>query len=155
MGQVTLGGAYKSTGGAGGLGGSLVVGRGGYKYFLSGYVLFNPIDPNPAISAHVVFPQSGHIRPEKQPFFQNFPYFSKLGPTKTYLPPIGFQYIKLKAMECRFTYERDHIGLMNSFSLNLSTCSKFGGNFVVNLGKHGEVLHTGYNSMGSKGLNGT
>ena len=23
----------------------------------------NPIDPNPAISAHAVFPQSGHIRP--------------------------------------------------------------------------------------------
>ena len=42
-GQVTLGGGYKRTsptaGGAGGLGGSLVVGRWGYKYFLSGYFL--------------------------------------------------------------------------------------------------------------------
>ena len=44
--------------------------------------LLNPIDPNPAISARAVFPQSGRIRPEKQPFFQNFPYFSKLEPIK-------------------------------------------------------------------------
>ena len=29
----------RGTGGAGGLCGSLVVGRGGYRYFLSGYVL--------------------------------------------------------------------------------------------------------------------
>ena len=28
------------------------------------------MDPNPAKSAHVVYPQSGHIRPEKRPFFQ-------------------------------------------------------------------------------------
>ena len=31
--------------------------------------ILNPIDPNPAISGHAVFPQSGHIRPEKRPFF--------------------------------------------------------------------------------------
>ena len=37
-----------------------------------------PIDPNPAISAHAVFPQPGHICPEKRPFFQKFPHFSKL-----------------------------------------------------------------------------
>ena len=42
----------------------------------------NPIDPNPAISARAVFPQSGRIRPEKRPFFQNFPHFSKIQPTK-------------------------------------------------------------------------
>ena len=59
-----------------------------------------PTDPNPAISAHVVFPQSGHIRTEKRPFFQDFPHFSKFGPTKTQLPPIRVQYIKLKAMKC-------------------------------------------------------
>ena len=41
---------------------------------------FNPIDPNPAISARVVLPQSGHIRPEKRPFFQRFPHFSKIEP---------------------------------------------------------------------------
>ena len=38
----------------------------------------NPIDPNPAIPAHAVFPQSGHIRPEKRLFFQKCPHFSKL-----------------------------------------------------------------------------
>ena len=39
---------------------------------------FNPIDPNPAISAHVVYPQSGHIRPEKRPFFRNFQHFFQI-----------------------------------------------------------------------------
>ena len=62
-------------------------------------LLFNPIDPNPAISAHVVFPQSGHIRPEKQPFFQDFPHFSKIEPYKKYEPLIGVQYIILKLMK--------------------------------------------------------
>ena len=47
-----------------------------------GVASLNPIDPNPAISTHAVFPQSGHIRPEKRPFFQNFPHFSKLETTK-------------------------------------------------------------------------
>ena len=59
-------------------------------------VLFNPIDPNPAISARAVFPQSGHVRPEKRPFFQRFPHFSKIEPQKKYKPLIGFQYIILK-----------------------------------------------------------
>ena len=31
-------------------------------------IVLNPIDPKPAISAHAVFPQSGHIRPEKHIF---------------------------------------------------------------------------------------
>ena len=47
----------------------------------------NPIDPNPAISAHVVFPQSGQIRPEKRPFFQKIPHFSKREHTKMYPRP--------------------------------------------------------------------
>ena len=54
----------------------------GFTYYEGKYLYFNPIDPNPAISAHVVFPQSGHIRPEKRPFFQNFPHFSKIEPYK-------------------------------------------------------------------------
>ena len=37
------------------------------KLFVVLSLHFNPIDPNPAISAHAVFPQSGHIRPEKIP----------------------------------------------------------------------------------------
>ena len=61
--------------------------------------IINPIDPNPAISARVVFPQSGHIRPEKQTFFRNFPHFSKIEPYKKYEPLIGVQYIILKPME--------------------------------------------------------
>ena len=44
----------------------------------------NPIDPNPAISAHMVYPQSGHIRPEKRQFFINFQKISKLEPSKKY-----------------------------------------------------------------------
>ena len=59
----------------------------------------NPIDPNPAISARAAFPQSGHIRPEKRPFFQKFPHFSKIEPQKKYKPLIGFQYIILKPMK--------------------------------------------------------
>ena len=60
--------------------------------------LVNPIDPNPAISARVVFPQYGHIRPEKRPFSQNFQYFSKIEPYKKYEPLIEVQYVILKPM---------------------------------------------------------
>ena len=48
-----------------------------YAYaFVRVDVYINPLDPNPAISAHAVFPQSDYIRPEKRPFFQNFPHSS-------------------------------------------------------------------------------
>ena len=36
------------------------------------------MDPNPALSAHAVFPQSIHIRPEKQPFFKELPHFFQI-----------------------------------------------------------------------------
>ena len=62
-------------------------------------MLLNPIDPNPAISARVVFPQSGQIRPEKRPFFQKKSYFSKIEPYEKYEPLIGVQYIILKPMK--------------------------------------------------------
>ena len=68
-------------------------------YFCNTHVDFNSINPNPAISARVVFPQSGHIRPEKRPFFQNLPYFSKIEPYKKYEPLIGVQYVILKPMK--------------------------------------------------------
>ena len=42
----------------------------------------NPMDPNPAISAHAVFPQSSHIGKEKRRFKKKNPHFSKLEPTK-------------------------------------------------------------------------
>ena len=48
----------------------------------------NPIDPNPAVAARVVFPQSGCSRPEKQLFFHIFPHFCKIEPFKKYLPHI-------------------------------------------------------------------
>ena len=75
--------------------------------------VFIPIDPNPAISAHAVFPQSGHIRPEKRPFFQKFPHFSKIKPYKRYETLIGFQYIKLKLTEIPIKCKRNILVLMN------------------------------------------
>ena len=43
-----------------------------------------PTDPNPAIDAHAVFPQSGRSRPEKWLFFHIFPHFSKREPSTKY-----------------------------------------------------------------------
>ena len=43
-------------------------------------VEFNPIDPNPAVNARVVLPQSGHSCQEKRTFFQKFPHVSKIEP---------------------------------------------------------------------------
>ena len=75
----------------------------------------NPIDPNPAISARVVFPQSGHISPEKQPFFQNFQYFSKIEPYKKYEPLIGVQYIILKPMKSSVLCKRNNLVFINKY----------------------------------------
>ena len=36
-------------------------------------ILINPIDPNLAVAARVVCPQSGRSPPEKRPFFHIFP----------------------------------------------------------------------------------
>ena len=47
------------------------------KRLTIGSVHAGPMDPNPAISAHAVFPQSGHIRPEKGRFSENFHIFPK------------------------------------------------------------------------------
>ena len=44
----------------------------------------NPLDPNLAVSARAVFPQSGRSRPEKRPFFHIFPHFSKKEAFKKY-----------------------------------------------------------------------
>ena len=38
----------------------------------------NPLDPNPAVAARAVFPQSGRRRPEKRLFFHIFPHFSEI-----------------------------------------------------------------------------
>ena len=74
-----------------------------------------PIDPNPAIAARVVYPQSGHSRPEKWPFFHIFPHFPKIEPLKTYFPHIGVQYIKLKLMKYPFMLKRNHYVLINRY----------------------------------------
>ena len=50
---------------------------------------FNPVDPNPDIAARVVFPQSGHSHLERWPFFHIFPHFSKIEPSKRFLPHMG------------------------------------------------------------------
>ena len=76
----------------------LAIVMGGRKKFPP----FNPIDPNPAVAALAVFPQSGRSRPEKRLFFHIFPHFSKIEPSKKYLPHIGVQYIKLKVLKCWF-----------------------------------------------------
>ena len=72
-----------------------------------------PIDPNPAITANAVFPQSGHSRPEKRPFFHIFPHFSKIELFKRYLPHIGVQYIKLKLMKFSCKCKRNHFVFIN------------------------------------------
>ena len=77
--------------------------------------LFNPIDPNPAISAHAVFPQSGHIRPEKRPFSQKFPHLSKIEHYKKYEPLIGVQYIILKPMKCSIECKRNQLVVINKY----------------------------------------
>ena len=83
----------------------------------------NPIDPNPAVAARAVLPQSGRSRPEKRQFFHIFPHFSKIEPFKKYLPHTGVQYIKLKLMKCPFQYKRNQVGS----TLNLDTSSTFWG----------------------------
>ena len=84
------------------------------KYSVSKLII-NPIGPNPAVAARAVFPQSGRSRPEKRPFFHIFPHFSKIEPSKKYLPHIGVQYIKLKLLKCWFRL-KNHIVLINRYA---------------------------------------
>ena len=69
--------------------------------------ILNPIDPNPAIAACMVFPQCCHSRPEKCPFFHIFPHFSKKEASKKYLLHMGVQYFKLKLMKCSLVYKKN------------------------------------------------
>ena len=39
---------------------------------------YSPIDPNPAVATHAVFPQSGRSRLEKRLFFHIFPHFHQM-----------------------------------------------------------------------------
>ena len=100
----------------------------------------NPLDPNPAVAARAVFPQSVSSHPEKRPFFHIFPKKNKKVCT-AYRTPI----YQIKA------YEILHQMQNNSFrfekkvcagdTLNLVICSKFGGNFEEIWGNPGEIPH--------------
>ena len=99
----------------------------------------NPLDPNPAISAHAVFPQSGHIRPEKRPFFQNFPQFFQIRTSKKVLTEHRGAIYQIKASKspCKtqrrlFRFDRY---MCVGKTLNMDSCSKFWGNLQGNLGK--------------------
>ena len=78
---------------------------------------FSPLDPNPAVAARAVLPQSGRSRPEKRPFFHIFPHFSKIEHPKKYLPHIGVQYIELKPMKFHIEYKRNHFVLIKRNAL--------------------------------------
>ena len=111
--------------------------------------MFNPLDPNLAISAHAVFPPSGHIRPEKQLFFQDFPHFSKLESVKMYYPLTGLQYIKLKPVKFPLNAKEMCVG-----ETYMDSCSKFWGNLEEIWGNPAEILHIGWKIPGSiLGLN--
>ena len=92
------------------------------KYCMGGYgrigvYRVNPLDPNPAVAARAVCPQSGRSRPEKRPFFHMFPHFSKIEQSKKVLPHIGVQYIKLKPLKFRVKCKRDHFVLISGYAL--------------------------------------
>ena len=89
-----------------------------YSCGYRGYLLWlNPLDPNPAVAARAVFPQSGRSRLEKRPFFHIFPHFSKIEQSKKYLPHIGVQYIELKPMKFHFECKRNHFNLIKRYAL--------------------------------------
>ena len=117
---------------------------------------FNPIDPNPAVAACAVFPQSGRSRPEKRPFFHIFPHFSKIEPSKKYLPHIGVQYIKLKVLKCWFRCKRSHIVSINRYALAGLWIWRLALNSGEILREFGEILGKyrilDARSVGSKGL---
>ena len=118
--------------------------------------MFNPIDPNPAIAAHAVFPQSVRSRPEKRPFFHIFPHFPKIEPSKKYLPHIGVQYNKLKPMKFPFQYKINYIILINRCGVVGFLIWILALTFGDILREFGEILGKyrmlNRRSMGSKGL---
>ena len=109
-------------------------GPGGHYFFsnnaLAGILII--IDPNPAIAAHAVFPQSSHSRPEKRPFFYNFPFFQEGTQKKVFTAYRSPMYqVKGHTMLFRIQNKSFHfdkrLGLVKAFNLNI--CSKVSGNF--------------------------
>ena len=111
-----------------------------------------PIDPNPAISAHVVFPQSGHIRPEKRPFFQKKSIFFQNRTLQKVLTAYRDATYQIKAHEMSFQTQKKSFCCDRYVCVgktwNLDTCSKFWGHFVGIWGNPGEIPHTGWNFSG-------
>ena len=87
-------------------------------YLYNAFIIWlNPIDPNSAVAARAVCPQSGRSRPEKRPFFHIFPHFSKIEQSKKVLPHIGVQYIKLKPMKFKVKCKRNRFVLISRYAL--------------------------------------
>ena len=117
--------------------------------------LVSPIDPNPAIAAHVVLPQPGHSRTEKRPFFHIFPHFPKKYPPKSINRIYRFPIYQIKADEVLFKVQQELIRFDkklvrgNNFTLKIS--SNVWGNSGGILGNPGEIPHAGCRVRGSKG----
>ena len=106
-----------------------------------------PLDPNPAISAHAVFPQSGHIRPEKRPFFKENSTFFQIRTGKIVLtahrgPIYQIKASKIPCKTQRKLFRFDKCMCVGK-TLNMGSCSKFWGNLEGFFGNPGEIPHIG------------
>ena len=68
------------------------------------------MDPNPAISAHAAFPQSGHNYLSGKTAVS---HFSKLEPTKNKELHIGVRYIKRNPIKIPIKCNINHVVLIN------------------------------------------
>ena len=112
----------------------------------------NPIDPNPAIAARVVFPQSGHSRLEKTAVFPYFSTFSQKTTLKNVLTAYRVPIYQIKAQDMLLKIQKKlfrfdkYVGL--GTTLTLKVCSKGQGNFEGILGNPGEIRHIGCRTSG-------
>ena len=106
-----------------------------------------PIDPNPAISAHVVFPQSGHIRPKKTAVFPKKSTFFQIRTYQNLVTAYGGPIYQIKAGEMLYSTQK-----YNHFctTLNLCTYSKSWRKYRNFFENPGEIPHAGWKSVGSK-----
>ena len=104
----------------------------------------NPLGPNPAISAHAVFPQSGHIRPEKRPFFPKFSTFFQIRTSKKVLTAHRGPIYQIKASKIASKTQRK-LSRFDKYmcvgeTLNMVSCSKFWGNLEGSWGNPGGLF---------------
>ena len=121
-------------------------------YIISHIVNFNPLDPNPAVSARAVFPQSGRSRPEKRPFFSYFStFFQKRTIQKVFTAYISPIY-QIKAHEIPCLMQKKSFRFDKKIcvgkTLNVDICSKIWGNFEGIWGNPGEIPHNGCKTLG-------